>query len=126
MITELKKGVYWVGVVDWGIRSFHGQELSTHRGSSYNAYLIIDEKVALVDTVGSQFTEQLVENIKSIIDPLKIDYIIANHSEPDHSGSLPDIIKLAPNATVVVSKRGLDSFEGHYHQKWNFSGCGID
>ena len=120
MITELKKGVYWVGVVDWGIRSFHGQELSTHRGSSYNAYLILDEKVALVDTVGSSFTEQLVENIRSVIDPSKIDYIIANHSEPDHSGSLPDIIKLAPKATVVVSKRGLDSFEGHYHQKWNF------
>jgi len=120
MITELTKGVYWVGVVDWGIRSFHGQELSTHRGSSYNAYLILDEKVALVDTVGSQFTEQLVENIRSVIDPSKIDYIIANHSEPDHSGSLPDIINLAPNATVVVSKRGLDSFEGHYHQKWNF------
>lgn len=120
MITELKKDVYWVGVVDWGIRSFHGQELSTHRGSSYNAYLILDEKVALVDTVGSQFTEQLVENIRSVIDPSKIDYIIANHSEPDHSGCLPDIIDLAPNATVVVSKRGLDSFEGHYHQKWNF------
>lgn len=120
MITELKKDVYWVGVVDWGIRSFHGQELSTHRGSSYNAYLIIDEKIALVDTVWSPFTEQFLENIRSIIDPSKIDYIIANHSEPDHSGSLPDIIKLAPKATVVVSKRGLDSFEGHYHQKWNF------
>lgn len=120
MITELKKDVYWVGVVDWGIRSFHGQELSTHRGSSYNAYLIMDEKIALVDTVWSPFTKQFLENIKSIIDPSKIDYIIANHSEPDHSGSLPDIINLAPNATVVVSKRGLDSFEGHYHQKWNF------
>lgn len=61
-----------------------------------------------------------MENIRSVIDPLKIDYIIANHSEPDHSISLPDIINLAPKATVVVSKRGLDSFEEHYHQKWDF------
>jgi flavorubredoxin len=120
MITELKKDVYWVGVVDWGIRSFHGQELSTHRGSSYNAYLIIDEKIALVDTVWAPFTKQLIDNIKSVIDPSKIDYVITNHCEPDHSGGLPEIMRLAPNATLVVSRKGLESCEGHYHQKWNF------
>ncbi len=120
MVTELKKDVFWVGVADWAIRKFHGQELSTHRGSSYNAYLILDEKIALVDTVWAPFSEPFIENVKSLVDPAKIDYIIANHAEPDHSGSLSDIIRLAPQAQVIVSKRGLESIQGHYHQKWNF------
>jgi flavorubredoxin len=122
MITELKKGVYWVGVVDWGIRKFHGHELSTHRGTTYNAYLIVDEKAALIDTVWGPFSKQLIDNIKEIIDPASLDYVIANHAEPDHSGGLPEVMRYAQNATVVVSKRGLDSIEGHYHQKWNFKG----
>jgi flavorubredoxin len=120
MITELKKGVNWVGVVDWGLRHFHGHELTTHRGSTYNSYLIRDEKTVLVDTVWGPFAEEFVENIREIIDPAKIDIIVANHSEADHSGALPAILRLAPNATVVVSKRGMDSFPGHYHQNWNF------
>lgn len=120
MITELKKGVYWVGVVDWGLRHFHGHELSTHRGSTYNAYLIIDEKVVLVDTVWSPFQDQLIENIRTLIDPSKIDIVVANHSESDHSGALPAVMRHAPKATLVVSKRGLESVEGHYHQPWPF------
>ncbi len=67
MTTELKEGVYWVGVVDWGLRKFHGHELSTHRGTTYNAYLIVDEKVALVDTVWGPFQDQLIENIRPVI-----------------------------------------------------------
>ena len=86
MVTELTKGVYWVGVVDWAIRQFHGHELSTHRGSSYNSYLIMDEKTVLVDTVWGPFQEQLIENIREIIDPPKIDIVVANHAEIDHSG----------------------------------------
>jgi len=120
MVSELAKGVYWVGVVDWGLRYFHGFELSTHRGSSYNAYLIVDEKVVLVDTVWTPFQKQLLENIREIIDPSKIDYIVANHSEIDHSGSLPYIKQFAPQATVVVSRLGKESIEGHFHQPWDF------
>ncbi len=120
MITELTKGVYWVGVVDWALRHFHGYELTTHRGSSYNAYLITDEKTVLVDTVWGPFQEQLVENIREIIDPAKIDIVVANHAETDHSGALPAVIRHAPKAKVIVSKRGLESVEGHYHQPWNF------
>ena len=124
MVTELKKGVYWVGVVDWGLRHFHGVELSTHRGSAYNAYLVVDEKVALIDTVWQPFQNELLANIREVVDPAKIDYIVANHSESDHSGALPAVIREAPNATLVVSKRGLESFEGHYHQPWNFKAVG--
>lgn len=120
MVLELANGVYWVGVVDWGLRYFHGYELSTHRGTSYNAYLIVDEKTVLVDTVWTPFQKQLLENIREIVDPSKIDYIIANHSEVDHSGALPYLMQFAPQATVVVSRLGRESIEGHYHQPWNF------
>ena len=120
MVTELTKGVYWVGVVDWAIREFHGHELSTHRGSSYNSYLIRDEKTVLVDTVWGPFQDQLIQNISEIIDPAKIDIVVANHAEVDHSGSLPAVMRHTPNATLVVSQRGKESIEGHYHQPWNF------
>jgi len=120
MVTELTKGVYWVGVVDWAIRKFHGQELSTHRGSSYNAYLITDERTVLVDTVWGPFQEQLIENIREVVDPAKIDMVVANHAEVDHSGGLPAVMRHAPNATVVVSQRGKESVEGHFHQPWDF------
>jgi anaerobic nitric oxide reductase flavorubredoxin len=120
VITELTKGVYWVGVVDWALRHFHGYELTTHRGSSYNAYLITDEKTVLVDTVWGPFQEQLMENIREIIDPARIDIVVANHAESDHSGALPAVMQHTPKATVIVSKRGLESVEGHYHQPWDF------
>jgi len=120
MVEKLTEGVYWVGVVDWGLRHFHGHELSTHRGSTYNSYLIVDKKVVLVDTVWGPFQDQLIENISEVIDPAKIDIIVANHSETDHSGALPAVVRHAPNAQVVVSQRGAESVEGHYHQPWNF------
>ena len=115
MITELAKDLYWVGVVDWGLRHFHGHELSTPRGSSYNSYLILDEKKVLVDTVWDPFSEDFVEKLAQIIDPAKLDYIICNHMETDHSGALPTLMRLCPNATIIVSKRGLSSLKGHYH-----------
>jgi anaerobic nitric oxide reductase flavorubredoxin len=120
MIVELAKNVYWVGVVDWGLRRFHGHELSTHRGSTYNAYLIVDEKIVLVDTVWGPFAEELIGNIREVVDPAKIDLVVANHAEVDHSGGLPAVMRHAPQATLVVSKRGAESIEGHYHQAWKF------
>jgi anaerobic nitric oxide reductase flavorubredoxin len=120
MVTELAPGVYWVGVVDWAIRKFHGYELSTHRGSSYNSYLITDERTVLVDTVWGPFQDNLIQNIRQVVDLAKIDIVVANHAETDHSGSLPAILKHAPNATVIVSERGRGSVEGHFHQPWNF------
>lgn len=120
MALELKEGVYWVGVVDWNIKQFHGHEYSTHRGTTYNAYLIIDEKVALVDTVWGPYSHEMIENINKIIDVKKIDYVIANHAEVDHSGGLPELMKLIPDATVVVSEKGRESIPKHYHEDWNF------
>jgi anaerobic nitric oxide reductase flavorubredoxin len=124
MVTELAEGVYWVGVVDWALRHFHGHELSTHRGSSYNAYLITDEKTVLVDTVWGHFQEQLIENIREVVDPAKIDLVVANHAETDHSGALPEVMRHVPKAKVVVSKRGRESVEGHFHQPWDFETVG--
>ena len=120
MVTELMKDVYWVGIVDWSLRKFHGHELSTHRGSTYNSYLIRDELTVLVDTTWAPFKEEWLENIKAVIDPAKIDIVVANHAEPDHSGGLPLIMQHAPNAELIVSKRGMESIEGLYHQPWKF------
>jgi len=119
MVTELAKDVYWVGVVDWGLRHFHGHELSTPRGSTYNSYLILDEKVTLVDTVWTPFADEFIDNLRQVIDPAKIDVVVTNHGEVDHSGALPTLMRYCPNATVVVSRKGQDSIKGHYHQPWN-------
>jgi anaerobic nitric oxide reductase flavorubredoxin len=124
MIVKLKEGVYWVGVVDWELRRFHGHELSTHRGSSYNAYLIKDTKTVLVDTVWGPFANELMANIRELVDPAKIDIVVANHAETDHSGALPVIMRHARNAEVVVSKQGATSVPGHYHEDWKFRKVG--
>ena len=99
--VEIRKDIYWVGAIDWSMRSFHGYE--TSRGSSYNAYLILDEKITLIDTVKEPFKEELLERVASVIDPSKIDYIISNHVEPDHSGALPFMMAHCPNAQVITS-----------------------
>src|SRR3990167_6456846 len=120
MVVQLKEGIYWVGIVDWNIKKFHGHEYSTHRGTTYNAYLIIDEKVALVDTVWGPYAQQMIDNIQKIINIKKIDYVVANHAEVDHSGGLPELMKHIPDATLIVSERGKESIFKHYHQQWNF------
>ncbi|MCX9009908.1 MAG: flavodoxin domain-containing protein [Candidatus Methanoperedens sp.] len=120
MVVEIKDGVYWVGVVDWNIKHFHGHEYTTHRGTTYNSYLIIDEKTALVDTVWGPYSQELIDNIEEVTDIKKIDYVVANHAEVDHSGSLPEVMKYIPDATVVVSEKGKDSVFKHFHRRWNF------
>ena len=111
--VEIQNNIYWVGAIDWSMRSFHGYE--TSRGSSYNAYLILDEKVTLIDTVKEPFKEELLERIASVFDPAKIDYIISNHVEPDHSGSLPFMMAHCPNAKVITSvPNGLKGLTARY------------
>ena len=89
-------------------------------GSTYNSYLIKDEKIVLIDTVWEPLTERFLENLTEVIDPSTIDYDVMNHAEPDHSGALPVIMEYAPNATVILSKRGLETCKRHYHKEWNF------
>ncbi len=116
--VELKDGVYWVGAVDWNVRDFHGY--ITPRGSSYNAYLIIDEKIALVDTVKSNFAEELLERVSAIVDLKDIDYVISNHVEKDHSGSMKEVMRLAKNAKVVATERGKAGLTRYYEGNWPF------
>ena len=117
--VELKKDIYWVGAIDWDLRNFHGY--LTPRGTTYNAYLIIDKKITLVDTVKHYKFEEMLSRIKEIIDPKKIDYIISNHVEMDHSGSLPKILKYCPNAKIITSTLGQKGLKKHYKKDWNFN-----
>lgn len=117
--TEIAKGIYDVGVNDWNIEDFHGY--STPLGTSYNAFLIVDEKVALIDTVKKEFADQLLANISEIIDPKKIDYMISNHTEMDHSGGLARVMhRIGEDKPLYCSKIGAKSLAKHFHQKWNY------
>ena len=118
MPVPIAENVYWVGAVDWEVRSFHGHTYHTHRGTSYNAYLIVDDRIALVDTVKSGFEEEMLREIAEIVDPARIDYLIANHAELDHSGAIPVVLDRAPQATVVHSKRGEESFGKYFQDGW--------
>ena len=117
----VKNNVTWVGKIDWDLRKFHGNEYSTHRGSTYNSYLIKEEKTALIDTVWSPFSKEYVKNLSDQIDLKKIDYIIANHAECDHSGALPELMRQIPETPIYCTKNGVKSLKGHYHKDWNFN-----
>ena len=114
-IIEMKPNIYWVGGIDWNIRNFHGY--STNRGTTYNSYLIKDEKITLIDTVKPKFMGEMLSRIKEITNPEKIEYIVSNHVEMDHSGSLPEIAKICPNATIITSTRGEKGLKKHYKDK---------
>ncbi|NQT94164.1 MAG: FprA family A-type flavoprotein [Lentisphaerae bacterium] len=119
MNSTLVEGIDWVGYVDWTVRDFHGYR--TERGSTYNAYLVRDEKTALVDTVKANYAENLVANITALTEPRKIDFVVCNHAEPDHSGSLPVIMRLCPNAELVCDARCREALSLHYDtSEWNF------
>jgi len=112
--------IYSVGVVDWDVRNFHGHTYTTKRGTTYNAYLIKDELIALVDTVYGPFAAELIENIRQVVPVEKIDYVIANHVETDHSGALPQILKLCPKAKVIGTKNCKGGLYKHYYGNWDF------
>lgn len=117
--VKLRENIYWVGGIDWNLRNFHGY--LTPRGSTYNAYLIIDEKITLIDTVKHYLVDEMLERIRSVVDPSKIDYIISNHVEMDHSGGLPRMMEIAPKATIVTSPQGEKGLREHFAtDSWNF------
>jgi flavorubredoxin len=117
--VEIAKGIYDVGVNDWNIRDFHGY--STHHGTSYNAFLILDDKVALIDAVKKEFSDELIANIAQIVDPRKIDVVISNHTEMDHSGGLARIMhRVGEDKPLFCSKMGQKNLAMHYPQRFNY------
>lgn len=121
MAKQITDKVSWVGKIDWELTKFHGDELSTMHGSSYNAYLIQDEKTALIDTVWQPYDKEFVARLKKTIDLKKIDYIVMNHNEIDHSGSLVELMREIPGTPIYCTKKGESIIRGHYHpQDWNF------
>ncbi len=117
--VEIKDGIYWVGVLDWDERDFHN--FVTPRGLTYNSYLIIDDKITLIDTVKHKLVGEMIEKISKVVDPSEIDYIIVNHIEPDHSSGLPDTKKIAKNATIYCSQRAKDGLCKYYDcDGWKF------
>jgi flavorubredoxin len=120
MNLKVKNNVYWVGKIDWELRKFHGDEYSTHRGSTYNSYLIKEAKTALIDTVWAPYADEYVDNLAKEIDPARIDYVIANHAEIDHSGALPELMRRIPDKPIYCTANGVKSLKGHYHKDWDF------
>lgn len=116
---EVAKGIYQVGVLDWNIRDFHGY--STDRGTSYNAYLIVDEKIVLIDTVKKEFADHMLANIAAVVDPKEIDFVISNHTEMDHSGALPRVMHyIGEDKPVLCSKMGHKNLSRHFSQQLNY------
>ncbi len=113
-ITKIKDDLYWVGAVDWDERDFHGYAI--YKGTTYNAYLALDEKITLFDTVKANFYEDLLFHLRELIDPTKIDYLVVNHVEMDHSGCLPKIIELVKPEKVFCSPMGEKALLEHFHR----------
>ncbi len=117
--VKIADGIFGVGVADWNIRDFHGY--STYQGTTYNAYLILDDKITLIDTVKKEFGDQLLANISTLVDPKKIDYMISNHTEMDHSSSLPRVMhRIGEDKPLYCSKMGHKNLSKHFPQKWNY------
>ncbi|MDX1707935.1 MAG: flavodoxin domain-containing protein [Desulfobacterales bacterium] len=116
---EIAPGIYDVGVIDWNIRDFHGY--STDLGTTYNSFLIVDEKIALLDTVKKEFADQLLANISAVVDPNKIDYVISNHTELDHSGGLARVMhRVGEDKPLYCSKMGHKNLPRHFGRNWNY------
>ena len=116
----IKNNVSWVGKVDWELKKFHGDELTTNHGSTYNSYLIQEEKNVLIDTVWIPYAEEFVENLANEIELTRIDFIVANHGEIDHSGAFPALMKHIPDTPIYCTANAVKSLKGQYHQDWNF------
>lgn len=119
MDTKLADNVFWVGYVDWNVRDFHGY--TTARGSTYNAYLVKAQKIALIDSVKGLYAGDFLANVKAQVSLESVDYIVCNHAEPDHAGGLPATVKACPNATVVCNAKCKDALEHHFDVSgWKF------
>ena len=120
MSKKINDKVFWVGKTDWELKKFHGDEFTTSKGSSYNSYLIKDEKIVLIDTVWLPYDREFVNNLKKEVDLNKIDYIVIQHGEVDHSGALVELMKEIPNTPIYCTNNAVKSLKGQYHENWNF------
>ena len=121
MSIHVKNNITWVGQRDWEVRDFHGTEYKTLKGSSYNSYLIREEKNILIDTVDHKFSRDFVLNLMQEIDLASIDYIVINHAEEDHAGALTALMAQIPDTPIYCSENAIDSINGHHHHpEWNF------
>ena len=120
MKKQMTATVSWVGKVDWELTKFHGDEYSTHKGSTYNSYVIEEGKTVLVDTVWKPFAKEFVDNLEAEGLLGKLDAVIAQHAEIDHSGALPELLRRRPDLPVYCTANGIKSLKGHYHQDWDF------
>lgn len=118
-VKQLKDDVWWVGVKDWEIRRFHGEEYTTHRGSTYNSYLVRDEKLALVDTVWTPFHADFVQELERTVGLDRIDLVVINHTEQDHAGSLAYLMERIPDKPVYCTRNGAALIKGHFHRDYN-------
>lgn len=120
MSKKINDKVFWVGKTDWELKKFHGDEFTTSKGSSYNSYLIKDEKIVLIDTVWLPYDREFVNDLKKEVDLDKIDYIVIQHGEVDHSGALVELMKEIPNTPIYCTNNAVKSLKGQYHENWNF------
>lgn len=121
MTILVKNNIHWVGQRDWEVQDFHGTEFKMTKGTSYNSYLIREQKTVLIDTVDHKFSHQFVQNLEMEIDLNSIDYIVINHAEEDHSGALTALMAKIPNTPIYCTENAIDSIVGHHHHpEWNF------
>jgi flavorubredoxin len=120
MHITVKNNVDWVGFIDTELRQFHGSDYSTHKGSTYNSYLVREEKNILIDTIYRPYSGTFVKNLEQEIDLKKIDAVVMNHGEVDHSGALPALMERIPEVPIYCTKKAVESLTGQYHKDWNF------
>ncbi len=116
---KITENIYWVGAIDWNVRDFHGY--LTKEGTTYNSFLIMDDKITLIDTVKKPFAREMLARISEIVDPSKVDLMISNHTEPDHSGALPEIMDaIGREKPLICSKMGRKNLSAHFPNEWNY------
>ncbi len=119
---KISDSVYWVGAIDWNLRDFHGY--ATERGTTYNAFLILADKVTLIDTVKAPFVDEMMARVASVVSPERIDYIVSNHAEMDHTGGLPAVMQATNPERVFASTKGVQALESHFHMPDAFTAVG--
>lgn len=123
-MVKIKEDIYWTGYIDWDLKNFHGY--STPHGSTYNSYLLLDEKPAIIDTVKHYGAQDMLERIRQVIDPSRIKYVISNHTEMDHSGAIEKLLEFCPQAEIVCSAKGKEGLQRHFKKDWNFKVVGLN